>query len=97
MAKADGTPGLLATYSLGSAIKDLPDLTDEIDKVRTEDGQYDLYTLTALFRDYSYVASAYILEPCWENWRKNPDGGYGLGRDRLPHSITGPMWRCAEM
>ncbi|KAL1990424.1 hypothetical protein VTN49DRAFT_6263 [Thermomyces lanuginosus] len=97
VAKADGTPGLLATYSLGSAIKDFPDLTDEIDKVRTEDGKYDLYTLTALFRDYSYVASAYILEPCWENWRKNPDGGYGLGRDRLPHSIAGPMWRCAEI
>lgn len=95
--RLDGKPGLLATYELGQAVKDLPDLTHEIDSVLTKDGKKDLFTLTAIFRDYSYVASAYILEPCWENWRKNPENGYGLGREILPHSIAGPMWRCAEM
>lgn len=95
--KADGKPGLLATYGLGKAIEGFPDLTTEVDNVLTKDGKKDLFTLTAIFRDYSYVASSYILEPCWENWCKNPDGGYGLGRDILPHCIAGPMWRCAEM
>lgn len=95
--RADGTPGLLATYELGNAVKELPDLTDEVDKLITPDGLLDLYTITAVFRDYSFLASAYILEPCWEKWVTNPDGGYGLGRDFLPRSIAGPMWRSAEM
>ncbi|QKX55039.1 uncharacterized protein TRUGW13939_02130 [Talaromyces rugulosus] len=95
--KLDGKPGLLATYELGKAVEGFPDLTDEIDKVLTKDGKRDLFTLTAIFRDYSYVASSYILEPCWENWCKNPEGGYGIGRELLPHAIAGPMWRCAEI
>lgn len=95
--KLDGKPGLLATYELGEAVKGFPDLTDEIENVLTKDGKRDLFTLTAIFRDYSYVASAYILEPCWENWCKDPESGYGLGREFLPHAIAGPMWRCAEM
>ncbi|KAF3390886.1 Indoleamine 2,3-dioxygenase 1 [Talaromyces pinophilus] len=93
----NGKPGLLATYQLGKAVEGFPDLTDEIENVLTKDGKRDLFMLTAIFRDYSYVASAYILEPCWENWCKDPESGYGLGREVLPHSIAGPMWRCAEI
>lgn len=96
--KADGSPGLLASYELGPAVlAELPDLTDEVDKMVTADGSPDLYTVTALFRDYSFLASAYLLEPCWENWRKNPDNGYGLGRDLLPKAVARPMYRCAQM
>lgn len=95
--KLDGKPGLLATYELGKAVEGFPDLTDEIENVLTKDGKRDLFTLTAIFRDYSYVASSYILEPCWEKWSKDREGGYGIGREILPHSIAGPMWRCAEM
>lgn len=96
--KADGTPGLLATYELGDVVHaELPDLTDEIDKIVTPDGKPDLYTLTAIFRDYSFLASSYLLEPCWKSWNTNPDQGYGLGRDRLPHSIAGPMYKSAQM
>ena len=95
--KGDGTPGLLATYELGPAALELPDLTSEIDKLVVEDGTPDLFTITALFRDYAFVASAYLLEPCWENWVKNPKDGYGLGRDTLPRSVAGPMYRCAEL
>ena len=62
----NGKSGLLATYQLGKAVEGFPDLTDEIDNVLTKDGKKDLFMLTAIFRDYSYVASAYILEPCWE-------------------------------
>ncbi|EEP77285.1 conserved hypothetical protein [Uncinocarpus reesii 1704] len=95
--KADGTPGLLATYELGPAVLELPDLTSEVDKLITEDGKPDMFTITAVFRDYSFLASSYLLEPCWKNWKSNPDGGYGLGRDTLPHSVAGPMYRCAEI
>ncbi|EYE94948.1 indoleamine 2,3-dioxygenase family protein [Aspergillus ruber CBS 135680] len=96
--KQDGVPGLLATYELGPVVEsELPDLTDEVDKLVTADGLPDLFTITALFRDYSFLASSYLLEPCWENWRKNPDGGYGLGRDVLPKAVARPMYRCAQI
>lgn len=98
VAKVDGTPGLLATYSLGPAVlAELPDLTDEVDKLRADDQHPHMYSITALFRDYSFLASAYLLEPCWENWCKNPDKGYGLGRDVLPKAVARPMYRCAQM
>lgn len=95
--KADGTPGLLATYELGPEAEKLPDLTDEVNKLVTADGSPDLYTVTAVFRDYSFLASSYLLEPCWENWSKSPDNGYGLGRDVLPRAIACPMYRCAQL
>ncbi|KAK2733973.1 hypothetical protein FQN57_001910 [Myotisia sp. PD_48] len=96
--KDDGTPGLLATYELGPVVDtELPDLTDEVDKLLTADGKRDLHAVTAVFRDYSFLASSYLLEPCWQNWNISPEGGYGLGRDRLPHSVAGPMYRAAEL
>ncbi|DAA79785.1 TPA_exp: Uncharacterized protein A8136_0558 [Trichophyton benhamiae CBS 112371] len=96
--RANGTPGLLATYELGDVVHaELPDLTDEIDKIVTPDGKPDLYMLTAIFRDYSFLASSYLLEPCWKSWNTSPDQSYGLGRDRLPHSIAGPMYRSAQI
>lgn len=96
--KDDGTPGLLASYELGPAVlKELPDLTDEVDKLVTVDGALDLYTIMAVFRDYSFLASSYLLEPCWKNWCTNPDNGYGLGRDLLPKAVARPLYRCAKM
>ncbi|KAF7594398.1 hypothetical protein BBP40_009379 [Aspergillus hancockii] len=96
--KLDGTPGLLATYELGPAVEaELPDLTAEVDKLVTADGSPDLYTITAVFRDYSFLASSYLLEPCWESWTKNPDQGYGLGRNVLPRAVACPMYRCAQL
>ncbi|PTU22166.1 hypothetical protein P175DRAFT_0435283 [Aspergillus ochraceoroseus IBT 24754] len=96
--KEDGIPGLLATYELGPAVlKELPDLTDEVDKLVTANGDLDLFTIMAVFRDYSFLASAYLLEPCWESWCKNPEKGYGLGRDVLPKSVARPLYRCAQI
>lgn len=96
--KADGTPGLLATYEFGPAVEsEMPDLTDEVEKLVLPDGSLDRFTIAAIFRDYTFVASSYLLEPCWENWTKNPDGGYGLGRQMLPKSIARPMYLCAQM
>jgi indoleamine 2,3-dioxygenase len=57
--RADGLPGLLAEGSLGEEVKTLPDLTADIQKKK-----HDLILMTALYRDYSFLASAYLLEPC---------------------------------
>lgn len=99
--KLDGSPGLLATYELGPEARKLPDFTAEVDKllVAGPDGKMvpDLFMITTVFRDYAFLASSYILEPCWERWSKDPDSGYGLGREVLPKAIAGPMYRCGEL
>lgn len=88
---ADGTPGLLATYTLGETVlKELPDLTSAIDKY-TE----NLPLMNALYRDYSFLASAYLLEPCHERFMNGES--YGLGRQTLPAVISLPISRCAEL
>lgn len=56
---ASGAPGLLAECRLGEAVAEFPDLTPTIEKF-----QHDLPLMTALYRDYSFLASAYLLEPC---------------------------------
>lgn len=97
--KQDGQPGLLANYELGAAIDEkrlLPDLTNEIDNLVTADGQPDLVAVTAAFRDYSFLSSAYLLEPCWERYSKGLEG-YGLGREVLPACLAGPLWKTAKM
>ena len=87
----DKKPGLLASYTLGEALlKELPDLTDQIDQFKD-----DLPIITALYRDYCFLASAYLLEPCHEGHVKGE--GYGLGRQRLPAVLARPLVRVAEM
>jgi len=86
-----GEPGLLATYKLGETVdRDLSDLTDCI-------GQYEknLPMLNALYRDYSFLASAYLLEPCHERFVRGE--AYGLAREVLPRQIARPIARCAEL
>jgi indoleamine 2,3-dioxygenase len=56
---ASGGAGLLAECKLGEALANFPDLTSTIEKY-----QHDLPLMTALYRDYSFLASAYLLEPC---------------------------------
>jgi hypothetical protein len=87
----DGTPGLLATGTLGETVlKELPDLTAAINKY-----QENLPLMNALYRDYSFLASAYLLEPCHERFMKGES--YGLGRQTLPSIISLPISRCAEL
>ncbi|KAK5363829.1 hypothetical protein LTS03_009558 [Exophiala xenobiotica] len=102
--KDDGSPGLLAKYQLGPVIDSgaLPDLTLHMDDLRVDvddstEKQYDLEAITALFRDYSFLASAYLLEPCWESWSKNNSAGYGLGRAVLPRCIAAPLVKAADI
>ncbi|KAG8624931.1 hypothetical protein KVT40_006682 [Elsinoe batatas] len=97
--KQDGSPGLLASFGLGPFIDSggLPDLISEIDNLVLEDGTIDMPAITAAFRDYSFVASSYLLEPCWEKYSQNPAHGYGLGRQVLPRCIAGPLVKCGAI
>lgn len=98
--KEDGTAGLLATFKLGPLIDSgaLPDLTAEINTlVVSGSEEVDMSAVAAAFRDYSFVASSYLLEPCWEMYSVNPGNGYGLGRQKLPKCIAGPLVKCAKM
>ncbi|KAJ0156132.1 Indoleamine 2,3-dioxygenase 1 [Colletotrichum tanaceti] len=89
--KLDGTPGLLASSTLGETVDaEFPDLTRAIDKYKD-----NLPLMNALYRDYSFLASAYLLEPCHERFVRGE--GYGLARDRLPRSISLPIARCADL
>ncbi|KAK5658554.1 hypothetical protein OQA88_1947 [Cercophora sp. LCS_1] len=87
----DGSPGLLAQSKLGETVDaNLPDLTPFVDKYST-----NLPLMNALYRDYSFLASAYLLEPCHTRFT----GGepYGLGRSTLPRNIALPISRCASI
>jgi indoleamine 2,3-dioxygenase len=87
----NGTPGLLATATLAETVlKELPDLTSAIDKYK-----HNLPLMNALYRDYSFLASAYLLEPCHERFMKGES--YGLGRQTLPAVIALPISRCAQL
>ncbi len=48
----------------------------------------------ALFRDYSALASAFLLEHCHDSYMKTSE--YGLGRDYLPEVIAVPLTQLAE-
>jgi hypothetical protein len=48
----------------------------------------------ALFRDYTFAASAYLLEPCDIMYRSKDD--YGLGRQILPENIAVPLVKVSE-
>jgi indoleamine 2,3-dioxygenase len=86
-----GEPGLLATFTLGDTIlKELPDLSNAVEQYRN-----DLVLMNALYRDYSFLASAYLLEPCHQRFLNGES--YGLGRQSLPRTIALPIVKIAEM
>src|SRR3569833_253173 len=86
-----GEPGLLSQGKLGDAVhEELPDLTDKIEPFK-----HNLPPMNALYRDYTFLASAYLLEPCHLRFVKGEP--YGLGRQVLPANISLPIVRCAEM
>lgn len=88
---ASGKPGLLAKSALGDAVlQELPDLSGVIDQY-----QHDLPLMTAVYRDYSFLASAYLLEPCHQRFMQGLE--YGLGRQSLPSNISRPIAKVAQM
>ncbi len=77
----------MARGELGDAVlSELP----LIDVTSINDGRL----LLALFRDYTFLASAYLLEPCNIQLRKNKT--YGLGRAILPKNIASPLVSIAN-
>ena len=86
-----GAPGLLATFTFGETLlKELPDLTGAVEEYKD-----DAAIMCALYRDYSFLASAYLLEPCHERHVRGE--GYGLGRQRLPACVAKVLAKVAEM
>ncbi|KAK7932362.1 hypothetical protein PG985_003074 [Apiospora marii] len=86
-----GEPGLLADGKFGDAVlAELEDLTDAVEAHKD-----DLVLQNALYRDYSFMASAYLLEPCHMRFLKGEE--YGLARDRLPAVLARPIARSAEL
>lgn len=77
----DGSPGLLATGEFGSRVEKLPlyDCSDIEDQ----------HLLMALFRDYTFATSAYLLEPC--DILNRQKGHYGQGRSVLPKNLAVPL------
>lgn len=80
--KKNGEAGLLATEGL------LVPASEKVPLYSVEDIS-DSATLTALFRDLTFWASSYLLEPCDFNFKKTK--AYGLGRERLPKNIAIPL------
>ncbi|KAI8335973.1 hypothetical protein BC941DRAFT_429920 [Chlamydoabsidia padenii] len=83
----DGQPGLLASGQFGEAVEEELPLYD-VDQIE------DQHLLSALFRDYSFAASAYLLEPCDVLYRQRKE--YGLGRKILPMNIAVPLNKVAK-
>lgn len=84
----DGSQGLLAHKKLGDAVKnELPeyDVSNETDKM----------VQLAIYRDYCFLASAYLLEECHHSWLKSKEG-YGLGRDHLPRNLAVPFVKISD-
>lgn len=87
----NGEPGLLAENKLGEEVDaNFPNLASFMELYRD-----DLPLMNALYRDYSFLASAYLLEPCHHRFLKGES--YGLGRQKLPANISLPIAKCAEM
>lgn len=78
----------LANGKFGETImKDLPELS-------VKEAENDSRLQMALFRDYTFAASAYLLEPCELEFRRT--GTYGLGRSILPRNIAVPLATLAK-
>jgi len=83
----DGSKGTLHYGTSGEAFnKDLPLLDVSMEN--------DPHLVGALFRDYCYLSSEYLLEPCDIQFRK--DKTYGLARDVLPKNIALPLVTLAN-
>ena len=54
----------------------------------------DIFVLQALFRSYSFLASAYLLEPSYQQFKI--DGKYGKARNVLPKNIAMPFCKVAD-
>ncbi len=75
----------------GAIIPPVLQLKNFIEEVSSET---DIFVIQALFRSYSFLTSAYLLEPSFQQFRK--DGNYGKARNFLPANIAQPFCKVAE-
>ncbi len=79
----DELPNLIHNGSkLENLVLDLPNYLELVNK------ETDVFIIQALFRAYTFITSAYLLEPAFLN---QTDGKYGKGRTVLPKNITQPL------
>ncbi|KAI5477907.1 hypothetical protein MNV49_005800 [Pseudohyphozyma bogoriensis] len=89
----DGSQGLLALGTFGETVK--KELGQEMtDRVMAAIQSKDEALISALFRDYCFLTSAYLLEPVDYSFRKT--GVYGTGRNVLPYHVAVPLNALAE-
>ncbi len=79
--KTDGKKGLLGKNGFGKQVGNLP----EYDLTTVNDPQ----ALMALFRDYTFATSAYLLEE--SDISKQKTGEYSKGRSTLPRNLAVPL------
>jgi indoleamine 2,3-dioxygenase len=86
--KLSNPDSLLKQNKLAEYIRDnLPDYTDTIKK------ELNKQILATLFRDYSFMASAYSLETSHYDLK---EGIYGTAREELPSNLAKPLKYLAE-
>jgi indoleamine 2,3-dioxygenase len=88
-------PGLLAKGDFGQAVQDeLKADGIEMKTVEQVIASGNTQLISALFRDYCFMTSAYLLEPVDRSFRKT--GFYDKGRDVLPRQLAVPLKRLAD-
>lgn len=86
--KKNGEPGLLCSIAEFERV-----LNDDLPFYSLED-VHDQRLLAALFRDFTFLASAWLLQPCDMS---NLEGrGYGIGRDYIPAKIAQPLLTLSQ-
>ena len=84
----NGSTGLLGHNKLRWTVdNEMPNFMEELAKVDESDERLN----AALFRDFSMLSSAYLLEECHINYlasRSEGEGSYGEGMSYLPEKIA---------
>ena len=88
--KSDGTPGLLAQNgAFEKKVKTVPNYLNLVEE------ESDPFVQAALFRTYSFIASAFTLSPAHHAYLKT--GKYGVAHNFLPSNIAQPFVAVADM
>jgi indoleamine 2,3-dioxygenase len=88
-------PGLLAKGDFGQAVLDELDGNGrEVKAVEEVIASGNIQLISALFRDYCFMTSAYLLEPVDRSFRQT--GFYDTGRNVLPRQLAVPMKKLAD-
>lgn len=83
------TPGILATpNAIEESVRNLPDYTAQAS------AETDVFVIQALYRAYTFLASAYTLELSYQQYVI--DGNYGKARTTLPANVAKPLVAVSE-